>query len=192
MSFLLLQGSVLPWLSGLLVGTLGDYSFDLGWGRGWYSGQINSKSRGWSRYVFFWVWNFPFSDVLYKNLFFFLFGFDLACTNHPRHLESEVSLPCSTSKAKTWAVSHSLVDVYKRNIKKQGCFYCDESISCQKEMWQNILKLPTRAMKISWQCELTDAFLQVVGGVQGDLPVSRYSRLTLLAGLTFLHFGAPS
>ena len=141
---------------------------------------------------FFWVWNFPFSDVLYKNLFFVLFGFDLASTNHPRHLESEVPLPCSTSKAKTWAISHSLVGVYKRNIKKQGCFYCDESISCQKEMWKNILKLPTRAMKISWQCELTDAFLQVVGGVQGDLPVSRYGRLTLLAGLTFLHSGAPS
>ena len=127
-----------------------------------------------------------------QNLFFVLFGFDLACTNHPRHLESEVPLPCSTSKAKTWAVSHSLVGVYKRNIKKQGCFYCDESISCQKEMWKNILKLPTRAMKISWQCELTDAFLQVVGEVQGDLPVSRYGRLTLLAGLTFLHSGAPS
>ena len=32
----------------------------------------------------------------------------------------------------------------------------------------------------------------VVGGVQGDPPVSRYGGLTLQAGLKFLHFSSPS
>ena len=32
----------------------------------------------------------------------------------------------------------------------------------------------------------------VVGGVQGNPPVSRYGGLTLQAGLTFLHFTSPS
>ena len=56
----------------------------------------------------------------------------LASTDHPRQLESKVSLLCSTSKAKK--LFDSLVGVYKRNIKKQGCFYCDESISCQNKI----------------------------------------------------------
>ena len=77
-------------------------------------------------------------------------------------------------------------------------------------MWKPVLKLLTTATKISWQYELIDAFLSVVGGgggggggagrgggggggggVQGDRPVG-YGMLTPLAGLTFLHFGSPS
>ena len=80
----------------------------------------------------------------------------------------------------------------KQKYKKEGCFYCVESICCQKEMWKTVLKLLTTATKISWQYELTDAFLSVAGGVQGDPPVSRYGRLTILARLTFLHSGWPS
>ena len=84
----------------------------------------------------------------------------LASSDHSRHLESEVPLPCSTSKAKTWAVSHSLVGVCRRNIKKQSFFCRDESTSSQEEMGKTILNLLTTATRITWQCELTDAFLQ--------------------------------
>ena len=116
----------------------------------------DSKSRGWPKFVFFLVWNFPFffQLILYLRIqiirsFLVLV---LAYTDHPRHLESKVPLPSSTSKAKK-AVSHSLEGVYKRNIKKQGCFYCDQSIFWQTEMWKTVLKLLTTATKISWQYE---------------------------------------
>ena len=149
----------------------------------------DSKSTGWPKYVFFLglrlVWNFPFFFQLWlylsiQNILSFLV-LNLAHTDHPRHLESNVSLPSSTSKAKK-AVSHSLEGVYKRNIKKQGCFYCDESIFWQTEMWKTVLKLLT-TKRLRKFCDSMS---------KEDPPISRYGRLTLQAGLTFLHSGSSS
>ena len=102
---------------------------------GWYSGQI--PNQGDDRSTFFsWFeiglkFSVPFSAVTLskysKYSFFFGVDFNLAYTDYPRHLESKVPLPSSTSKAKKLFPTAS-EGVYKGNIEKQGCFYRDGSI----------------------------------------------------------------
>ena len=76
--YTLLTTKIVSWDIG------GTYHFDLGWVRGWYSGQ----SRGWSKYVFSWFeifrpeifWDKPFLAVnLFKySKYSLFFGVDFS------------------------------------------------------------------------------------------------------------------
>ena len=103
------------------------------WDRGWGGTLARFQIKGMTEVRFFLGLKFsvPFSAVTLskysKYSFFFGVDFNLAYTDYPRHLESKVPLPSSTSKAKKLFPTAS-EGVYKGNIEKQGCFYRDGSI----------------------------------------------------------------
>ena len=125
-----------------------------------------------------WFGNKPFSaEALFKySKYSFFFGFNCSFQGSSPSLGIWSTLPCSTSKAKTWAVSHSLVGVCRRNIKKAKLFLQRWEYFFSKRNVKNCIKLAHNSYENSltvW----TNRRLSTsrVGGVQGDPPVRMVS-----------------
>ena len=108
--------------------------------------------------------NKPFSaEALFKcSKYSFFFAFDFSVLGSSPLLGIWSTPPMQYFEGKNMSCfTQPSRCLWKKCKKKQSFFYRDESISSQEEMWKTILNLLTTATKISWQCELTDAFLQV-------------------------------
>ena len=151
---------------------------------------------------FFLVWNFPFWDFFGTNLFLaetlfkyskysFFFGVDVSFHGSSPSLEiwSTPSVKYFESKKSCFTQPRRCL---KQKYKKGRLFLLRWEYFLSKRNVKHSIKIADDSYENFLTVWADRRLSIVVGGVQGDPPVSRYGGLTLQAGLTFLHFSSPS